>query len=389
MTQKIPRPASAPPRPELLESRESARAKLEDRIKRGQGLSGIDTGDPGGLNRLEAEYQNWSRYNRTLLGSLFSTDQLQREYSECTPHDVVNSPLTGPQRVRRVRMRAEAQSRCLTSIAERLELYRTASPISLGSGSSTSSYRKGAAAETATSNSDADKRLLAEIEDILRTTPDASVHRHPTDDNFAWFGRAQAAVGRWDPAKGEIFRKYVSSFQSVPSAREAASNRPRFMSMLHEARADIRSRVAEPLAEVFAEGQVFRYFDEVRKLIELAQEDILFIDPYINAEFISRFLPNVRQGVKVRLLTSKDAHGAVQAADLFSKERNLAISIRSEPSLHDRLVFVDGRECYVSGGSFKDGAKRSPGMLMQISDAFPAVRQIYETKWSGAKVERP
>lgn len=46
---------------------------------------------------------------------------------------------------------------------------------------------------------------------------------------------------------------------------------------------------------------------------------------------------------------------------------------RSWPSiaaqLGDRYVFVDGKACYQSGASFKDGAKLTPTTLTQITDA--------------------
>jgi hypothetical protein len=38
-------------------------------------------------------------------------------------------------------------------------------------------------------------------------------------------------------------------------------------------------------------------------LIESAQQDMLFVDGYMGADFVSRYLPHVPQGVTVRLLT--------------------------------------------------------------------------------------
>jgi hypothetical protein len=38
---------------------------------------------------------------------------------------------------------------------------------------------------------------------------------------------------------------------------------------------------------------VFDYFDEIRKIIELAKQDLFFIDPYLDSEFVSRYLSHV------------------------------------------------------------------------------------------------
>ena len=65
-------------------------------------------------------------------------------------------------------------------------------------------------------------------------------------------------------------------------------------------------RTTGPLSVAANRGQPFNYFDEVRKLIAAAQTDILFVDPYLDADFVSRYLPHVRVGVTIRLLISKN-----------------------------------------------------------------------------------
>jgi len=50
---------------------------------------------------------------------------------------------------------------------------------------------------------------------------------------------------------------------------------------------------------------VFDYFDEIRKIIALVNTDILFTDPYLDADFVSRYLRYVRSGMTARLLASK------------------------------------------------------------------------------------
>ena len=47
-----------------------------------------------------------------------------------------------------------------------------------------------------------------------------------------------------------------------------------------------------PLSVVVQKGQVFDYYDEVRKVIEPARTDVFFVDPYLAADFVSRYLPS-------------------------------------------------------------------------------------------------
>jgi hypothetical protein len=157
---------------------------------------------------------------------------------------------------------------------------------------------------------------------------------------------------------------------------------------LHEARHNLRMQTTGPINVPLPHGEVFRYFDEVRQIIESAKNDLLFIDPYLDSEFVSRYLGHVSKGVTTRLLGGKKLATLLPAVDLFVKQSQLAIQVRSAPNLHDRYIFVDRTECYQSGASFKDGAKSAPTTLTQITDAFGAMLQTYEALWSGAEVER-
>ena len=133
---------------------------------------------------------------------------------------------------------------------------------------------------------------------------------------------------------------------------------------------------------------MFYYFDEVRKLIEAARDDLFFIDRYLDAEFVSRYLPHVASGVSIRLLARDRIDTLRPAVDAFVQQSGATVHIRSAGNFHDRYVIVDRLACYQSGASFKDGAKAAPTTLTQITDAFQAVLQTYEALWRSAKVER-
>jgi hypothetical protein len=158
--------------------------------------------------------------------------------------------------------------------------------------------------------------------------------------------------------------------------------------MLHQARHDLRLKTVGPLTFAVDQGAVFDYFDEVRQLIETAKSELLFVDPYLDAEFVSKYLPHVTQGVRIRLLTRECLPKLLPAVDAFRQQHKLKIEVRSAPGFHDRYIFVDGLSCYHSGASFKDGAKKAPTTLTQITDALPAMLDTYEKMWSAATVQQ-
>ena len=224
------------------------------------------------------------------------------------------------------------------------------------------------------------EQLLAEIEDLIRTMPDRATIRHQTPDNFAWFGRSAALVAQWNSAKAIAFDGHLRLVHAT-NAMAAGHAVTSMLLMLQQARHDLRLKSIGPLSVSVSQGAVFDYFDELRKVLEGAKAELLFVDPYIDAEFVSRYLPQVASGVIVRLLGRERMSTLLPAVQLFRQQSGAQIEVRSSSSLHDRFVFVDKSLCFQSGASFKDGAKKSSTTLTQITDAFAAVHSTYEALW--------
>ena len=149
----------------------------------------------------------------------------------------------------------------------------------------------------------------------------------------------------------------------------------------------VRMQTVGPSNVAVSGAMVFDYFDEIRKVIEMAKSDILFVDPYLDAEFVSRYLPQITEGVCIRLLAREKLQTLLPAAQMFVHQNQARLEIRSAPNFHDRYVFIDESNCYQSGASFKDGAKKAPTTITQITDAFAAVFQTYQEIWRSAKKE--
>ena len=129
------------------------------------------------------------------------------------------------------------------------------------------------------------EQLLAEVEDVIRTMPPRETIRHETADNLAWLGRASAVVGMWSSTKAIFFDGFVSKVHAV-MANEASQGLRAVVTMLHQARHDLRLRTVGPLTLAVDQGGVFDYFDEIRKVIESAKSGLLFVDPYLDAECV-------------------------------------------------------------------------------------------------------
>jgi hypothetical protein len=228
--------------------------------------------------------------------------------------------------------------------------------------------------------------LLGELDALLRSRPNGTEIKTRADDVLAWRGRAAAVLKQWNSA--ESFR-LDSMFMSIDTGnRVLGDGYAQLIALLHQARHSIQMEMLGPQSVVMPEGRPHEYFEAVRAIVERASQEVMFIDQYLEADFAGRYLPFVAKGVSVRLLSGRRyLSKLLPAVEMFVKQSGTAVAVRTA-DFHDRYVFIDGRECHKSGGSFKDGATNDPTSLVQIVDAFDVTRQIYEAKWNAGQVER-
>ena len=229
-------------------------------------------------------------------------------------------------------------------------------------------------------------QLLSEIEDVLRTAP-AGDYRVGQPDALGWIGRASSLLKRWNMTKGILFDAHAGGV-FAPGSTFPASHHMNMLLILNEARHDLRLNEVGPLSIALQKGAVLDYFDEVRKVLATAKTDLLFVDPYVDPEFIARYTPQVPAGVTVRLLSKKGIAALLPAVELAERQHGLSIQVRGTNDLHDRFVFVDRTYGYQSGASFKDGGRLSPTIFSQITDALTQVLGVYESLWKEATVHR-
>ncbi|WP_315728746.1 hypothetical protein [Bradyrhizobium sp. SZCCHNS2015] len=233
-------------------------------------------------------------------------------------------------------------------------------------------------------NAVTDENLLAELEDLIRTQPAQSTLNQNTPENRQWIARAIATIGAWDTTAGAQARE-CGRFLRMQGDRKYYEEGIRLLDLLCEAHAAIRLRTIGPVNTAVGHGLVFDYFDTIRKIVETASTDVLFVDPYLDADFVSRYLPHVRAGVTIRLLARERTATLLPAVTLFTQQSLASLEVRTASGFHDRYLIIDGSSCYQSGASFKDGARNSPTTVTQVGDAFAAVRDTYEDLWNAAK----
>lgn len=223
------------------------------------------------------------------------------------------------------------------------------------------------------------EQMLAEVEDLLRSMPPRETIRRELRENFSWLGRAAAIVSMWDPITGVRFGGYLTELAGVMAQGTTEAFR-KIIVTLHQVQHDLRMRTVGPVSVAASQGAHFAYFDAIKKVVQQAKIDLLFVDPYLDADFVSQYLPMIDSGVAVRLLSMdrKKLATLLPAVDAFVKQFGTTVSVREHPNLHDRYVLVDGAQCYQSGASFKDGPRNADTTVTQVVDLFNEVKAGYE-----------
>ena len=135
------------------------------------------------------------------------------------------------------------------------------------------------------------------------------------------------------------------------------------------ARAELASP-AEMHGRFIAAGNTFDALVAMGKLLERASSDVLFVDPYADRTMLDEFGRLPKEGVTVRVLTRSQQRDELLSvpgrwADQYGSRRPLEIKTLPKRHLHDRLIFIDRKEAWISGQSLKDLAVRAHTVIMR------------------------
>jgi hypothetical protein len=227
-------------------------------------------------------------------------------------------------------------------------------------------------------------QLAAGFDALLRAMPERKTLHFDNAANAEWLSEAAALAMMFDPVRAIGLRSEIDRLYGY--AADPRSGVQRIILTVQQMKAECRMRSAGPMTIAFESGQQFDYFDEIRKILESATSDVLVIDPYLGADFISKYLPHIKGDVQIRLLVENQITQVRTTVEAYVAQYGANVEVRKSSGMHDRYIFIDKKECYHSGATFKDGAVKSPTTLTQITDAFAPVLQIYEEAWAAGKL---
>lgn len=224
--------------------------------------------------------------------------------------------------------------------------------------------------------------LISRIKALLANAPSFATYSPASHEHQAWLAQAHALVAQWNQIEAHSV-KSASGF--LTSSLMKDSNLAQIYGALHRAVADLELKLPAETRQVFGPGAVYDFFKALNSLIASASSSLLIADPFMDPEVFDAYLSSAPVSVRIRLLAKKAPVGLKPAIEKFSAQRNIPVEARASHAFHDRVVFVDGSDCWVLGQSIKDAAKSMPAYLAPLSpDVALDKFEFYEIIWKEA-----
>jgi predicted nucleotide-binding protein len=110
-------------------SLEEANLQISQQIEQGNGLRGWPKKTKEELKALKSQYEQWNRFNATMLAHLFSTDELTKEYDSHYSGIKLSRDRTLDQEAQSIHDHIEHYIKQLISIKNRLKFYLSSTSV--------------------------------------------------------------------------------------------------------------------------------------------------------------------------------------------------------------------------------------------------------------------
>jgi hypothetical protein len=223
---------------------------------------------------------------------------------------------------------------------------------------------------------------LTELRALANAVPDFDAYTPTSRPHLEWLAKGSALVGSWNQIEGIGFNN-CAEFLGAPITRPG--NVGRLMAILHRAIAALEYEVPAMPAQAFGPGAIYDFFKAFRELLGSATTSVFVIDPYLDEQVFDAYITAVKPTVTVRLLARHQAAALKPAIAAFASQSKRSIEARKSAALHDRVVFVDSRSCWVLGQSIKDAAANKPTYLAPLTQDVADLKLAdYEEIWNRA-----
>jgi hypothetical protein len=195
------------------------------------------------------------------------------------------------------------------------------------------------------------------------------------------FGSDSANLNHFFHARSAGTHRIAPFGGGVPHAQNQRNFEARiqaYEAMLGSCLAELKLDLPEAeLKGAYAPGEEYEFYKDVKHILQLAQKEVLIIDPYIDSEMFELYASAFPRTISFKLLSANVSTAVLTVAKRYAAGGNF--QFRSSTLIHDRVIFADNR-VWVVGQSLKDAAKKKPTYIVEADES--VMRTIYEDIWA-------
>jgi len=228
--------------------------------------------------------------------------------------------------------------------------------------------------------------LLLKLSEAVKNAPDfgSTPKLEANTPQRQWLSEVRALLFRLDPIEKKV--NFQSTYGMLSQYWEWGVNQiqGQVTDAIEELKLDLELDGRSEIGSAYSSGEVYRFFADLKSILNSACRDIVIIDPYFNGEAFDAYLTSASIIVDIRILADRYSADLLQYAKKYEQQHGRHVEVRRSKKLHDRLVFIDENECWIMGGSIKDAGEKATYLIPVGSEIAHEKLKIYNTIWEEA-----
>lgn len=198
-----------------------------------------------------------------------------------------------------------------------------------------------------------------------------------------WIARVGALLARAGLEHKIAFqRSKGTSVQFWQFAREPM--RQILLAAAEEIKLELELDGHEEIGQVYDAQNQYDFLHDLAGIILGAQDKIFIVDPYFDGGAFDTYLSGIGDSCDIRILCGKYSADVAGRVAAFKAQFGVEPELRKTKDIHDRLVILDGTDCWIVGGSIKDAGKKPTYLVPLQPGIAPTKIGIYETLWQNS-----
>ena len=226
------------------------------------------------------------------------------------------------------------------------------------------------------------RELICRLHKLKESLPDAEAIDPYSSELLSQLGEAEVLVGMYNKMDAIEINSNIKFLSNYPTHCYLL-----ILKTISKTLYELEIKYPkQDTKQVYASGDAYEFYHDFKAVVLAAKQSILIIDPYINNELFDLYIEKLPDAIECHVLLNKVNDTIRILIDKLKLSPSRRIEVKSSTEIHDRVVFIDKRQCWILGQSIKDAAMKKPTYFLQLPDDLAIDKlKYYEQIWINAK----